>query len=148
MATNNVIQKTIDDGIKEIQLNNRYGQQICKIHFRPADYSILDRYNEFVEDFQTIVKPLENLDIKANGDATFEDQWAEIKKVENEIIDRFNKLFDMEDANEIFAKRHAFSSINGTFFCEIVLNALGDIISEEITKEMKKSQKKIEKYLS
>lgn len=143
-----VIQKTIDDGVKEIQLNNTYGQTICKVHFRPADFSILDRYNAFVNALPEIVKPLEEIDIEANGEASFEDGWKVIKEAEAEIIRRFGELFDMDDAGAIFEKRNAFSSVNGSFFCENVLLALGDIISEEINKEMKKSQKKMEKYLS
>ena len=35
---------TLDDGTKEITLVNPYGKVICKLHIRPGDVSIYDRY--------------------------------------------------------------------------------------------------------
>ncbi len=148
MAKNNIYDVTIDDGVKEIQLKNTYGQLICKIHFRPADFSIVDRYKDFIARMQDIVKPLENIEITNTGEAAFEEGWSIIKQAEAEVIDGFNQLFDMDDAQEIFAKRNAFSAVGGSFFCEKVLAALGDVITDAINEETAKSKKKVEKYTS
>mgnify|MGYP007069861085 CR=1 FL=1 len=139
---------TIDDGTREIPVVNTFGQPVCTIHFRPADYSIFDRYKDFAKDFEDIVKPLENVGITNNGEAAVDDGWQIIKQVEGEIIQRFNDLLDTDDAAEIFAKRNAFSSVGGKFFCEVVLDALGDIIVEAVDEERKKSDERMKKYLS
>lgn len=145
---NKSLQIVIDDGTREIPVKNQFGKLICKIHIRPADYSIMDRYNDFTKDFEEIVKPLEEIGITNTGEAEVEEGWKVIKSVEAEIIRRFNSLFDMDDAEKLFKTRNAFSSIQGRFYCEIVLEALGEVILNAINEESEKTKAKVEKYLS
>ncbi|MDD3337813.1 MAG: hypothetical protein PHS82_03040 [Lachnospiraceae bacterium] len=142
-----VLQGVVDDGTKEIPIVNRFGKLICSIYIRPADFSIVDRYNDFVKDFEKIVDPLKEVSIKNDGTATFEDDWTVIKQVEAEVMHRFDALFDMEEAKDIFAKRNAFSSVGGEFFCLKVLTALGDVITSAVDEENELSKKRTDKYL-
>lgn len=138
----------VDDGTREIPLMNKFGKLICKIHFRPADISIIDRYNAMMIDFDALVEPLKNLSLNSDGTATFEKDWLVVKQVENALKDRINALFDMDDADEIFAKRNPFSSVGGKFYCLHVLNALQGVITEAVEEEAKLSQQRMSKYLS
>lgn len=138
----------IDDGTREIPLVNKFGKLICKIYIRPADLSILDRYNELAADFPSIVEPLKKLSIKNDGTATFEDDWQILKSVEVELKRRINALFDMDEADDIFATRNPFSSIGGKFFCENIIEGIGSIITEAVEDEMKLSKQRTDKYLS
>lgn len=138
----------IDDGTKEIPLVNTFGKLICKIHIRPGDLSILDRYNQLEADFSTIVDPLKDMDIKSDGTASFEEDWKIMKEVEAELKKRINALFDMDEADEIFAKRNPFSSVNGKFYCESVIEVIGNIITDTIEEEMKLSRERTDKYLA
>lgn len=138
----------IDDGTVEVPLVNKFGKPICKIYFRPADYSIVDRFNALMQDFESIVEPLKGISIKADGTAEFEEGWAALKEAERNFKDKLNALLDMEDADAIFEKRNPFSSVGGTFFCEHVLNAIGEIITRAIQDETEKSGKRMEQYLS
>ena len=147
MEKKKILTTAIDDGTQEIQLTNMYGDAICKVRFRPTDFSILDRYAAFTNDFESIVEPLKQIGISNNGEADTDESWKILKGVETEIIKRFNGLFDMSDAEKIFEKRNAFSSVNGKFFCENVLLALGDVVANAIEEETKSRQKKMEKYL-
>ena len=137
----------IDDGTREIPLVNKFGKLICNIYIRPADISILDRYETLTADFAEIVKPLQKLDLNADGTATFEADWNALKTTEAELKRRINAVFDMEEADEIFAKRNPFSSVGGKFFCENVIEAIGGIITDAVEEELKLSQKRTEKYL-
>lgn len=138
----------VDDGTREIPILNKFGKHICTIYFRPADFSIFDRYNELVSTIPDLVKPLENVSIKNDGTAEFEEDWAIISGVEKELIRKIDELFDMEEAEQIFAKRHAFSSVGGEFFCMRVLDALGDVITTAVEEEAAKSQARMDEYLS
>ena len=142
-----VLQGVVDDGTREIPIYNKFGKLICNVYMRPADFSIIDRYNDFIKDFDDIVKPLSGLDIKRDGTAEFDDDWEALKKVEQEIKDRFNALFDMEEADEIFAKRNAFSAVGGEFFCAKVLVALGEVILSAINEEAALSKARVDKYM-
>ena len=135
-----------DDGVQEIVLKNLYGRVVAKVHFRPADYSILDRLDALRKDFPEILKPLKNISINPNGTASFEKDWAIIKGVEAALIDRLNWLFDMDDCGEIFKNRFAFSSVNGKFYAESVIEALGNIVVEAVENEMEQSKARTDEY--
>lgn len=143
-----VLRGIVDDGTREIPLYNKFGRLICNVYIRPADFSIVDRYNALMRDFASVVEPLKELDIQSDGTAAFEKDWETLKAVETELKARINALFDMEEADDIFAKRNAFSSVGGQFFCERVLNALGDVIAEAIAEEANASKKRMAKYLA
>lgn len=138
----------IDDGTREIPLMNKYGKLICNIYIRPADLSILDRYNQLAADFGSIVEPLKELEIKNDGTAAFDADWQVLKSVETELKRRINALFDMDEADDIFAKRNPFSSVGGKFFCESVIEVIGNIIVEAVEDEMELSKRRTDKYLS
>lgn len=142
-----VLRGVVDDGTREVPLVNKFGKLICKVYFRPADFSILDRYDALMQDFDDIVKPLSALDIKNDGTAAFDEGWPVLKKVENNLKARINALFDMEEADAIFEKRNAFSSVGGEFFCTRVLTALGDVIQTAVKEEAALSEKRMAKYL-
>ena len=142
-----VLRGVVDDGTREIPLVNKFGKLICKIYLRPADFSILDRYDTLMSDLEDVVKPLESLDIKSDGTAAYDEARPIIKQVEDELKKRINALFDMEEADEIFAKRNPFSSVGGEFFCTRVLEALGDVIVQAVKEEAALSEKRMAKYL-
>lgn len=138
----------VDDGTREIPLVNKYGKLICKIHFRPADFSIIDRYNAMMLDFDALVEPLKNLSLNSDGTATFDKDWQTLKQVENELKDKINALFDMDEADEIFANRNPFSFVGGVFFCLHVLKALQSVIVDAVEEEAKLSQQRMSTYLN
>ena len=142
-----VLRGVVNDGTREIPLVNKFGKLICNVYLRPSDFSILDRYEALMSDFADIVKPLEGLDIKNDGTAAFDEGWAALKQVEGELKRRINALFDMEEADDIFAKRNPFSSVGGEFFCTRVLYALGAVIEQAVKEEADLSRQRMAKYL-
>ena len=137
----------IDDGTRELVLKNQFNATICKLHIRTSDLSLMDRYNDLMNDLGDVVKPLSEVGIKADGTAEFETEWAVIKKVEADLTARLGKLFDTDEISAIFKHRHMFSSIGGEFFVEKVLSALGEKINDAIREETELSQKRMSKYL-
>lgn len=142
--SNNVF--TIDDGTREIKLQNKFGQEIATLHIRVSDIGIVDRYKAMSEDLKQAIVPLKNIAINNDGTATFEQDWAILKKVESEVINRINALFDITNAGDIFKTRNAFSAIGGEFFVEKVLTGIGQMISQSIEEEAKKAQARTAKY--
>lgn len=67
-----ILKAVVDDGTREVPLLNTFGKEICRVHFRPADYSILDRYNALMGGFDEMVEPLKHITIKNDGTAEFE----------------------------------------------------------------------------
>ena len=141
------LRGVIDDGTREIPLVNKFGKLICNIYIRPADLSILDRYSKLSADFKDIVEPLRDISIEKDGEAAFEEDWKVLKGVEAELKRRINDLFDMDEADDIFAKRNPFSSVGGRFFCESVIEAIGNLIADAVEEEMELSRQRTAKYL-
>ena len=104
MATNNNIF-VIDDGTKPITLQNQYGQEIATLYIRISDIGIVDRYRDMAKDLEKAIIPLKDIALNNDGTATFEKDWALLKQVEQEIIDRINALFDITNAVDIFRTR-------------------------------------------
>lgn len=144
---NKELRGVIDDGTRKIPLENKFGKLICYIYIRPADLSIFDRYKQLTTDFQDIIKPLEKLDLNNNGEPNFDDDWEVFKEVEAELKRRINALFDIDEADDIFAKRNPFSSVGGKFFCESVIEVIGNLIAEAVEEEMTLSTQRMNAYL-
>ena len=137
---------TIDDGTTPVTFTNQYGQEIGTIHIRGGDIGILDRYELLLKDFDKIVAPLSDIELKNDGTTSFDEDWKKIKGVEKELINRINAVFDMQDGANLFTNRNAFSTINGHFYAENVIKALGDLVSQEIEKETEITKDRIDKY--
>lgn len=135
----------LEDGTKELTIVNKYKQEICKIHIRPGDLSILDRYNELTEGFSDIVAPLSGIELNNDGTSDMEG-WQKVKEIEQELIDRLNTVFDSNDIGNIFKNRNAFSSIDGKFYVEHVIEMLGKVALDEMEAENVKVQKRVDKY--
>ena len=141
---NNVF--VIDDGTREITLENPYHEVIATLRLRLSDISIVDRYRATVKELEKAIVPLKNISTKADGTAEFEQDWDLLKQVEADVIQRLNDLFDIKNAADIFKARNAFSAINGEFFVEKVLAALGQVIQQKVSEEAIKTQERTEKY--
>ena len=137
----------IDDGTRELILKNQFGTVICKLHIRTGDLSFMDRYTELMNTLGEVVKPLSGVNLNADGTADFDTEWAIIKQVEADLMNRLSALFDTDEVSAIFKHRHMFSSIGGEFFVEKVLAALGAEINEAIKQETELSRQRMSKYL-
>ena len=76
-----------------------------QLHIRPGDVSIYDRYKALMDDFDSIIKPLSDMDIKNDGTSEFDDNWEKLQQVETVVKQRINALFDMDDACLLYTSR-------------------------------------------
>lgn len=140
------IRGVIDDGTRAIPIENKFGKLICTIHIRPGDLSIVDRYKEVQKRLPEITAPLKGINISNDGAES--DKIEILKKVEKDLYDLLNYLFDMDEAEQIFATRNPFSSVGGRFFAESVIQLIGDIVSQTLEEEAKATEERTQKYLS
>lgn len=141
----NIIE--IDDGTKEFSIVNKYGQDICKIHIRTSDMSILGRLRAMQDAIPDIVKDLENVDIGNDGKSDDMDAYNVIHTAEVRMAQELGKVFDTDEIMQIFEKRSMFSPMNGQFFVTLVLDALVKEIAASVQEETRKTNERIEKYM-
>lgn len=134
---------TVDDGSRRVPIHNIHGEEIGVFYFHPTDIGIIERYNRMVGGFDEITKPLEQLD----ADATDEAQADALREAEKRLGEAVNALFGGDAAGAFFGSMHPFSPVGGAFYCEAVLKAVGQYISEQFDAETARFSSRAEKYL-
>ena len=147
MAENNVapLSIVVDDGLRRVPITNTLGDEIGVFYFRPTDVGIIERFNHMAERFDDITKPLEAIG-NTDSDTLDDAQVEALKEAEKRLCEAVNELFGADAASAFFGKMNPFSPVNGVFYCETVLQAVGDFINAQFATETAKFSKRVEKY--
>lgn len=132
----------VDDGSRRVPIHNVHGEEIGVFHFHPTDIGLIERYNRMVERFDEITKPLEQF--SGEDDAA---QAEALREAEKRLFEAVNELFGGDAAGAFFGGMHPFSPVGGVFYCEAVLKAVGQYISEQFDAETAKFESRAAKYL-
>lgn len=138
----------VDDGSVRESIRNKHGEEIGVFYFRPTDIGIIDRYNSMVSEFDKIVAPLENMNIEPDGSVDDEDEKVQalMNEAKKNLFDACNYLFGGNVAEAFFGCMHPFSIVNGRFYCENVIEAVGNYISRQCNREVKKMSNRVNRY--
>lgn len=151
MATDNKnmnLAITVDDGSRRVPINNMQGEEIGVFYFHPTDIGIIERYNKMADSFDAITEPLAALEGGFDGadDKLEGAQLEALKEAETRLYAAVNELFGGDAAGAFFGSMHPFSPVDGNFYCETVLQAVGQFISAQFDAETKKMSARVEKY--
>ena len=136
---------TVDDGSRRVPIHNIHGEEIGVFHFHPTDIGIIQRYNDLVGRFDEITEPLLRED--GGEEEGREQRRAEaLREAEKRLCDAVNALFGGDAAGAFFGNMHPFSPVGGAFYCETVLQALGQYISEQFDAETARFSRRTDKY--
>ena len=116
----------------------------------PDSYALITEDPEGNEEIRNITYySLNEVDEAAADEETAADDAAmdAIHAADLALRKALGKLLDSDDAADIFAERNPFSSVGGHFFCEVVLDALGEIVGEVMAEEAEASAKRTAKYI-
>lgn len=139
----------IDDGSRRVPINNKFGEEIGVFYFRPTDIGMIDRYNKMAEKFPEITAPLENLSITPEGtaaDGATQEEEDALKEAERRLFEACDYMFGGNMSEAFFGKMHPFSPVNGAFYCETAIAAVGKYISAQLKRETKKINARVSKY--
>lgn len=135
----------VDDGSVTEYIRNKRGEVIGEFTFHPSDLGIIDRYNKAVSDFDKITEPLEQVNVNSDGTADGDDMEA-LREAEKRLYDACDYIFGGNMSEAFFGKMHPFSPVNGRFYCENAIEALGQYISRRFDREVDKVNKRVTKY--
>lgn len=138
----------VDDGGVKVPVQNKVGEEVGVFYFHPGDIGIVERYNKVAADFDKITAPLESVNINPDGtaDEGNEDDWKALSEAEERLYEACNFLFGGDFAGAFFGSMHPFSPVNGYFYCENALEAVGKYISRQFDREVDKVSKRVNKY--
>lgn len=144
-----VINLSVDDGLEKIVINNRYGDEIGVFYFRPTDTSIIDRYNDALTRLDKALEPIMNNSTVAQTEDTEEAAQAmreAMKEAKKRLCDVFDYLFDANVSEAFFSRVDPFTVSGGRFYCENVIEAIGNFIAERIGVEVKHLNERTARY--
>ena len=114
----------IDDGSKTYTIENKQGKSLAEFCFRPADTNIISRYK-----------------------AVSTEEDPDIQKYEKQVIEQMNYLVNADAGNAFFGIMGPFSPMpDGTLFYETCLDAVCNVINQELDVRLEKMQKRTGKY--
>ena len=137
----------VDDGYVTVPIYNKIGNEIGVFKFNPSDVGIIDRFNSMAAEFDKIVEPLENVNIAPDGTADGDVGLDALHEAEQRLYAACDKLFGGNMSEAFFGTVHPFSPINGHFYCENALAAVGAYISRQFGREVQKINSRVEKYI-
>lgn len=143
-----ILNIVVDEGSKKIPICNKFGDEIGVFYFNPTDMGIIDRYNKVVGEFDQITEPLENVEIPNDG-AMEENNEAGIeamREAQRRLYEACDYLFGGNFAEAFFGKVHPFSPVNGRFYCENALEAVGNFLIQQFGQETAKVNDRTAKY--
>lgn len=141
-----VTEIVVDDGKVEVPICNTMGEKIGSFRFRPTDFNIVKRYNEVSSQFESVVEPLINANIDPEGEGADEESVKILSEAEGRLFKLVDYLFDGNASEAFFGKMNAFSPVQGKFYCENALNAVGQFISKQFDSEIKAVNARVQKY--
>lgn len=141
-------QIVVDDGSERVSIVNKRGEEIGVFFFSPTDTGIIERYAEMVDGFDKIVEPLTSVNIAPDGTAAEDspEEMDALHEAERRLYEACDKLFAGNFSEAFFGKMHPFSPINGHFYVENALNAVGAFISSRFGRETQKINARVERY--
>nr|DAU92286.1 MAG TPA: hypothetical protein [Caudoviricetes sp.] len=126
--TNTIV---IDDGSKEYDIKNHYGENLAVFRFRPADTNIISRYEEVQQYFANFTT----------------DEKETVTECEQRVIEKMDYLMGADTGSTFFSILGPFSPMaNGKLFVEVCMDTLCDVINKEFDGRIKRTQSRVSKY--
>lgn len=142
----NLNQIDIDDGLELVEIKNKRGDKIGEFYFSPTDVGIVDRYNTAIQRFEEAILPMLNEDDNAeetDNPAAFVEKLNAVKE---KLFDTMDYLFDSSVSKAFFSKVNPFTLVGGYFYCEKVLEAIGQFITQRLNVEVKHLNERTARY--
>ena len=142
VGKNEGLSIVVDDGRGAVPITNTLGERVGTFYFNPTDIGIIDRFRTVSDKFNGVVEPLNSL----RDDATEDEQFEALAEAKKRLFEVCNELFGGNMSEAFFGSVEPFSPTDGVFYCEKVLNAVSEFVSNQFDKETAKISARVDKY--
>ena len=146
MKKNAAMRIEIDDGLELVEICNKRGDKIGEFYFSPTDVGIVDRYNTAIQRFEEAVMPMLDEEGAAADSTNPEKFLTGLSAVKAKLYETMDYLFDSNVSEAFFSKVNPFTLVGGSFYCERVLEAIGQFITARLAVEVKHLNARTAKY--
>lgn len=136
-------QLTVDDGSRRFEIKNLRGEVVGEFSLTPSDLGIYERYAQMQDEVNDIVAPMEGVgeqsDIMQLGGA--------LEQTRERLYAAIDRMFGRKGAaQKLFGPLHPLTPVDGRFYFDRVLEAVGNQINDTFREELEKFNANVEKY--
>lgn len=123
---------------EEYEFLDASGKPLFTISFHASDIAIIHRYDEVV----TYLNKLDTSTLQ-----TAESTSEELARIENELAEQLNKMFNANISEPIYSVMSPFTPLaSGKLYIEEIIEKIGGLIETETGARLKKVQSRMSKY--
>lgn len=149
----NIVEISLENPKQQIRIN---GDDNRVIELNLTDSAIIVRLNKGINDIQQLIQRREGIRDSLTAvnvdDEKGLEQFTELAKVfaetEDEMREIINEIFDYDVCTPMVGKNSVFSTKNGEFLYETIINKLMDLYGDAIGEETKKVRERMSKHTS
>ena len=129
----------VDAGSREIPVWDTLHQRIGTLRYNPTDLNMVNRFNEVAEKFDKILAPFTD----ANGTGDGEDSVKIMNEATEKLIEALDYVLASDSRAAFFSVVNPFSPTDGVFYCERVMDQLGNFITKVFGAEATKLNRRV-----
>lgn len=138
--------KNIDLAIRSKEKFTINGNENDVIELNTADVGITARYAKVIPRINQFIEDVDKLDLDLDTDPTGEKFSSEWDRINNEIKDVINYVYDYDVCKVCAKSGSMFDLTGGQFRFEVIMETLFNLYDTTITNETKKLSKRIQKH--
>ena len=140
---NATVGLTVDDGSRRFEIKNLRGEVVGEFSLTPSDLGIYERFARMQDEVNDIVAPMEEVD--ARSDLT--QLGGALEQARERLYAAVDRMFGIEGAAaRLFGTLHPLTPVDGRFYFDRVLEAVGSRINDAFSEELAKFNANVEKY--
>ena len=141
---NTAVQLVVEDGSRRYELRNTRGDVVGEFAISPTDIGIFERFAAMQQELEGIAEPFEALEDAGNMTAFV----AATSAAREKLCAAIDSMFGREGtAARLFGSVHPFTPVDGRFYFDRVLEAVGAQIDAMFESEAEKFARRVGKYL-
>ena len=135
----------VDDGYRKIPVWNQLHEQIGTLRYNPTDINMVNRFREISNKFENITKIAAEANINPDGTGEDEESIDALNRAEKELVDALDYLLQSDSKAAFFSVVNPFTPVNGSFYCENVMEMLTAFISKAFNAEIERVNTRLSK---
>lgn len=136
-----------EDILETVRIKDHTGKVLSEFSFNPSDVNIVDRYDEFINKFETLRDEIAAYEESSEKSGDYDKERDKLHLINKKIHEAINRLVNADVADSIFSVMGALSPLpSGDYYFTFIVEQIGQKIQNATGARMKKIDMKIRKH--
>ena len=135
------------DIYETVRIKDHTGKVLSEFSFNPSDANIVERYEEFVQSMEELVKDIESFESLSDSEKDYDKAKDKKKFIDEAIHKKMNDLLNADVSESIFSVMGALSPLpSGDYYWTFIFEQIGKKIQNATGARLQKIDMKIKKH--